>query len=237
MDDFTTALHLLNPNTGPRASEPHEVNAAEQKQNQIYSDIRRARRPSYEESVEEQKQEDRFFSESNRGDIPRSHGADEDDDNGDDDRDTNFARSAGSEALRHDTLLDDDDFSTSSDSNRHEYGIASGPKKGGTARPAEDGHHHGARRETSAAGLVEGRHFNGATRETSAAGSAEEVGHYRDANRDTPAAGLIEGGQYHGARRDAPAESATASDKVTHGDGGDGMVEWGSVAGACHYAR
>lgn len=50
------------------------------------------------------------------------------------------------------------------------------------------------------------------------------------------AAGVEDG--YLGAKRDSPADDGgNASERVSRGDGEDGMVEWGSVAGACHYAR
>ena len=45
---------------------------------------------------------------------------------------------------------------------------------------------------------------------------------------------------YHRADRGPSPEGANASGRVSRGYGDgeeDGMVEWGSVSGACHYAR
>lgn len=174
VDDFSTALNHLKPNTEPRRASPYEEAAAseEQKQQTHFSEDIRCRR---------------------NDSSPGAHGEGTDyDGNGlgasGQSRSVNLATNASERVAKADNATIHYESSTTiPDSKNQEYGYGGnnpgGPIGGGTAGE-EDGHHRADRGPLS---------------------------------EDVNASGRVSRG---------------------YGDGKeDGMVEWGSVSGACHYAR
>lgn len=117
---------------------------------------------------------------------------------------------------------------------------SSDPSRGNPPRAhggADDGGYH--RSITLAAVTSEGMAGSNAIHDESSTISHSQNQEYGYGSTSGVIAGSTAGVEdgHHRARCEPTAGGANASDRVSRDDGEDGMVEWGSVAGACHYAR